>query len=135
MARDLDEHVAEFRSRPLTAGPYTFVAADALADALMMKVREGGPVVNVAVMVATGVNGDGHREILGLQVASSDDGAGWLAFFRDLAARALTGVKLVTSDAHAGLVAATAARACQVLCVSELSHMGFIGGVRCGRGR
>ncbi|QNE46141.1 IS256 family transposase [Glaciihabitans sp. INWT7] len=105
MARDLDEHVAEFRSRPLNAGPYTFVACDALT----MKVREGGRVVNVAVLAATGVNGDGHREILGLQVASTEDGAGWLAFFRDLTARGLTGVKLVTSDAHAGLVAATAA--------------------------
>ena len=74
-----------------------------------MKVREGGRVVNVSVMVATGVNADGHREILGLQVASSEDGAGWLAFVRDLTARGLTGVKLVISDAHAGLVAATAA--------------------------
>jgi putative transposase len=93
MARDLDEHVAEFRVRPLDAGPYTFVACDALT----MKVREGGRVVNVAVLVATGVNGDGHREILGLQVATTEDGAGWLAFFRDLTARGLTGVKLVTS--------------------------------------
>lgn len=105
MSKELDDHVADFRSRPLDAGPYTFVAADALA----MKVREGGRVVNVSVMVATGVNGDGHREILGLQVASAEDGAGWLGFLRDLTARGLTGVKLVTSDAHAGLVAATAA--------------------------
>lgn len=101
MAKDLDEHVASFRSRPLDAGPYTFVAADALT----MKVREGGRVVNVHVLVATGVNADGHREILGIQVTSAEDGAGWLAFFRDLVARGLTGVKLVTSDAHAGLVA------------------------------
>jgi hypothetical protein len=83
----------EFRSRPLDAGPYTFVACDALT----MKVREGGRVVNVAVLVATGVNGDGHREILGLQVATTEDGAGWLTFFRDLTARGLIGVKLVTS--------------------------------------
>jgi len=76
MSKELDDHVADFRSRPLTVGPYTFVAA----DALMMKVREGGRVVNVAVMVATGVNGDGHREILGLQVASAADGPGWLGF-------------------------------------------------------
>jgi len=76
MSKELDDHVADFRSRPLTVGPYTFVAA----DALMMKVREGGRVVNVAVMVATGVNGDGHREILGLQVASAEDGPGWLGF-------------------------------------------------------
>jgi len=61
MAKDLDAHVADFRTRPLDAGPYTFVAA----DALMMKVREGGRVINVAVLVATGVNADGHREILG----------------------------------------------------------------------
>ncbi len=105
MAKDLDEHVAEFRSRPLDAGPYTFVTADALT----MKVREGGRVVNVHVLVATGVNADGHREILGVQVASAEDGAGWLGFFRDLVARGLSGVKLVTSDAHAGLVAAIGA--------------------------
>ena len=77
------------------AGPFTFVAA----DALVLKVREGGRVVPVHVLVATGVNADGHREILGVQVTSSEDGAGWLAFFRDLTARGLTGVKLVTSDA------------------------------------
>src|SRR3954452_22464434 len=105
MARDLDEQVAAFRTRPLDAGPYTFVAA----DALVLKVREGGRVVNVHALVATGVNGDGHREILGLQVTSAEDGAGWLAFFRDLTARGLTGVQLVTSDAHAGLVSAIGA--------------------------
>src|SRR3954451_2122355 len=105
MARDLDEQVAQFRSRPLDAGPYTFVAA----DALVLKLREGGRVVGVHALVATGVNADGHREILGLQVTSAEDGAGWLAFFRDLTARGLTGVKLVTSDAHAGLVAAIGA--------------------------
>jgi transposase-like protein len=106
MARELDEHVEEFRTRRLNdAGPFTFVAA----DALVLKVREGGRVVPVHVLVATGVNADGHREILGVQVTTSEDGAGWLAFFRDLTARGLTGVKLVTSDAHAGLVAAIGA--------------------------
>ena len=105
MAQELDEHVADFRSRLLDSSPYTFV----VVDALTMKVREGGRVVNVAVLIATGVNSDGHREILGLQVASAEDGAAWLASFRDLVARGLTGVKLVTSDAHAGLVAATGA--------------------------
>ena len=105
MAKDLDEQVAQFRSRPLDAGPYAFVAADALT----MKVREGGRVVKVAVLVATGVNADGYREILGIQVASVEDGAAWLAFFRDLKARGLTGVKLITSDAHAGLVTAAGA--------------------------
>jgi transposase-like protein len=105
MAKDLDSHVADFRSRPLDAGPYTFVAA----DALVLKVREGGRVVNVHALLATGVNADGHREILGLQVSSAEDGAGWLAFFRDLTARGLTGVRLVTSDSHRGLVAAIGA--------------------------
>ncbi len=103
MARELDEHVEQFRTRRLEeAGPFTFVAA----DALVLKVREGGRVVPVHALVATGVNADGHREILGVQVTSSEDGAGWLAFFRDLTARGLTGVKLVTSDAHRGLVSA-----------------------------
>ena len=103
MARELDAHVEQFRTRSLAeAGPFTFVAA----DALVLKVREGGRVVPVHALVATGVNADGHREILGVQVTSSEDGAGWLAFFRDLTARGLSGVKLVTSDAHRGLVSA-----------------------------
>jgi transposase-like protein len=106
MAKDLDEHVEQFRTRRLDdAGPFTFLAA----DALVLKVREGGRVVGVHAMVATGVNNDGHREIVGLQLSSAEDGAGWLGFFRDLTARGLTGVKLVTSDAHAGLVAAIGA--------------------------
>lgn len=87
-AREFDAQVADFRSRPLNAGPYTFVAA----DALVLKVREGGRVVNVHALLATGVNGDGHREILGLQVSSAEDGGGWLGFFRDLTARGLSGV-------------------------------------------
>ena len=105
MATELDEQVTQFRTRPLDAGPYTFLAADALT----MRVREGGRVVKVACLVATGVNVEGYREILGLQVTSTEDGAGWLSFFRDLVARGLTGVKLVTSDAHQGLVAAAGA--------------------------
>jgi transposase-like protein len=106
MAKELDAHVEEFRTRRLDdAGPFTFVAA----DALVLKVREGGRVVPIHALVATGVNADGHREILGIQVTTSEDGAGWLAFFRDLTARGLSGVQLVTSDAHPGLVAAIAA--------------------------
>jgi len=105
MARELDAQVESFRTRPLDAGPYTFIAA----DALVLKVREGGRVVNVHALLATGVNADGHREILGLDVTSGEDGAGWLAFFRGLTARGLSGTMLVTSDAHAGLVAAIGA--------------------------
>lgn len=106
MAKDLDEHVESFRTRSLSdTGPFAFVAA----DALVLKVREGGRVVGVHALVATGVNADGHREILGVHVTTAEDGAGWLGFFRDLVARGISGVKLVTSDAHAGLVAAIGA--------------------------
>src|ERR1700712_2675096 len=105
MAAELDEVVEQFRTRPLDAGPYTFLAA----DALVLKVREGGRVVNVHALVAVGVNGDGHREILGLQVSSAEDGAGWVEFFRDLTARGLTRGRLVTSDAHRGRVEAIGA--------------------------
>jgi transposase-like protein len=102
MASHLDGQVSAFRERPLDAGPYTFV----WVDALTVKVREDGRVVNVHALIATGVNADGHREILGLDVASAEDGAGWLAFLRGLVARGLSGVQLVISDAHPGLIAA-----------------------------
>ncbi len=105
MAAELDEVVAEFRNRPLDAGPYTYVWADALTQ----KVREGGRIVNVAVVIAVGVNADGHREVLGVDLITVEDGAGWLAFFRSLVARGLSGCALVISDAHTGLVDAIAA--------------------------
>ena len=106
MATDLDSIVEDFRHRPLgEAGPFTFVTADALT----MKVREGGRVINAVVLLATGVNNDGHREVLGMRVATSETGAAWNEFFADLVARGLSGVRLVTSDAHAGLVAAIGA--------------------------
>ena len=72
MAKDLDAQVEAFRTRPLDAGPYTFVAA----DALVLKVREGGRTVNVHALLATGVNADGYREILGLHVTSAEDAVG-----------------------------------------------------------
>jgi putative transposase len=105
MAKSLDAQVEAFRTRPLDAGPYTFVAA----DARVLKVREGGRTVNVHALLAVGVNAEGYREILGLHVTSAEDGAGWLGFFRDLVARGLTAVRLVTSDAHHGLVEAIGA--------------------------
>lgn len=106
MAEDLDEHVEAFRHRRLdAAGPFTFVAADALT----MKVRENKQVVGAVVLIAVGVNGDGHREVLGMQVATSETHAAWNTFFADLVARGLGGVRLVTSDAHRGLVEAIAA--------------------------
>ena len=105
MAAELDDMVEGFRSRRLDAGPYTFVWIDALTQ----KVREGGRTVNVHALIATGVNAGGRREILGIDVASSEDGAGWLAFLRGLVARGLSGVQLVTSDCHQGLRDAIAA--------------------------
>ncbi len=105
MAAHLDAQVEAFRNRPLDAAHYTFV----WVDALVVKVREGGRTVNVHTLVAVGVNADGQREVLGVDVASDEDGAGWLAFLRSLTARGLSGVRLVVSDAHAGLVSAIGA--------------------------
>jgi putative transposase len=105
MARHLDAQVEAFRNRPLDTGPYTFV----WADALVIKVREHGRTVNVHALVAVGVNADGGREVLGLDICSDEDGAGWLAFLRSLTARGLSGVRLVVSDAHRGLVGAIGA--------------------------
>ena len=105
LAKSLDVEVEAFRNRPLDAGPYTYV----LVDALTQRVREEGRIVNVACVLATGVNADGHREVLGVDVFTTEDGAGWTAFLRGLVARGLSGVKLVVSDAHEGLKAAIAA--------------------------
>ena len=100
MATELDAEVAAFRNRPLDAGPYTYVWLDAMVE----KVREAGRIQNVAVVIATGVNNDGYREVLGFDVITVEDGAGWLAFLRGLVARGLSGTVLVISDAHPGLV-------------------------------
>jgi putative transposase len=105
LAKELDPVVEGFRDRPLDDGPYTFVWLDAMTQ----RCREGGRVVNVVTAIATGVNGDGHREILGIEVFTGEDEASWTAFLRGLVDRGLSGVKLVTSDAHTGLKAAIAA--------------------------
>jgi transposase-like protein len=104
MAKELDQAVEDFRNRPLDGGPYTYVWLDAITQ----KVREGGRICNVACVIATGVNASGAREILGLDLHTSEDGAGWTAFLRGLVARGLSGVRLVISDAHPGLVDAIA---------------------------
>src|SRR5438874_12890857 len=100
MATYLDAQVEAFRNRSLDAGPYTLVRMDALTG----KVREGGRTVNVHALIAVGVNGDGQREALGLEVASHEDGAGWLGFLRALTARGLAGVRLVISEPPQRLV-------------------------------
>jgi transposase-like protein len=99
MAKSLDVVVSAFRNRPLSEHRYPYVWLDALA----VKCREGGRVVNVAVVVATGVRADGYREILGMDVITTEDGAGWVAFLKGLTARGISGVRLVISDAHRGL--------------------------------
>jgi len=104
IARELDEQVRSFRERPLD-GKYRYL----WLDALMLKCRESGRIVNVAGLVAVGVHESGRREVLGIDVVTGEDGAGWLAFLRSLKARGLNGVELVISDAHAGLRDAIAA--------------------------
>jgi putative transposase len=105
LAKSLDRIVEDFRTRPLDGAPYAYL----VLDALEVKCREGGRTVNACVVHAVAVNRDGFRESLGLDVVTSEDGAAWLAFLRSLVARGLAGVKLVTSDAHPGLVDAIAA--------------------------
>jgi transposase-like protein len=104
LCQTLDEEVERFRQRRL-AGAYPYL----WLDATFVKVREGGRVVGMAVVIAIGVNGDGQREVLGLDIGPSEDGAFWQAFLRGLVARGLSGVELVCSDAHQGLKGAIAA--------------------------
>jgi putative transposase len=105
LAKELDELVTTFRCRPLDGGPYAYVWLDAHAQ----RCRDGSRVVNVATVTAIGVNAQGYREVLGCDVITSEDGAGWTAFLRDLVARGLAGVRLVISDDHRGLKQAIAA--------------------------
>jgi putative transposase len=101
---DLDTEVAAFRDRSLAGQPFRYV----FLDATYGKARVDHRVVSQAVVVATGVAADGHREVLGFEVGDSEDGAFWTAFLRSLKTRGLSGVQLVISDAHAGLKAAIA---------------------------
>ncbi len=102
---DLDQVVAAFRDRPLghTRFPYVF------CDATYVKAHDGASVVSKAIVIATGVTVGGDREVLGLAVGESEDGAFWTAFLRSLRARRLAGVRLVISDAHEGLKGAIGA--------------------------
>ncbi len=104
LCQALDAEVERFRTRPL-AGPYPYV----WLDATYVKAREAGRVVSQAVVIAIGVRASGEREVLGLDVGPSEDGAFWTAFLRGLVARGLGGVQLVISDAHHGLKGAIAA--------------------------
>ncbi len=99
IAAHLDVMVAEFRSRPLDQGPYRYLWIDALTQ----RVREGGRVVNVSAVIATAVNAEGRREIIGFDIVTTEDTAAWTEFLRGLVDRGLSGVELVISDAHGGI--------------------------------
>lgn len=101
---ELDAEVERFRCRRLE-GPYPYL----WLDATFLKAREDGRIVAKAAVLAVGVRATGEREILGLDVGASEDGAFWTQFRRGLVARGLTGVQLVTSDAHEGLTGAIGA--------------------------
>ena len=111
----------------------------------MLKVREIGRVVGVHTLIAAGVNAEGYREILGVQVTSAGDSAGWMTFFRDLVARGQSGVGLVTSDSHGARsppnplwpnVLRTEAQHTQRACGTGTKHHGRLhrGGRSAGRG-
>ncbi|KTR99631.1 transposase [Methylobacterium radiotolerans] len=103
LCQEIDERVGAFLDRPLEGEwPYLWI------DATYVKVRQDGRIVSVAVIVAVGVNTDGRREVLGMDVGPSEAETFWTAFLRKLARRGLRGVKLVISDAHEGIKASVA---------------------------
>ena len=104
ICQELDGEVERFRARPLD-GPYPYL----WLDATYVQARQDGRVVSMAVVIAVGVRATGAREVLGVDVGASEDGAFWLQFLRGLVARGLGGVQLVISDAHEGLKGAIAA--------------------------
>ena len=101
LCEEIDEKVKAFLSRPIEGDwPYLWV------DATYVKARESGRIVSAAVIVAVGVNSDGRREVLGMDIGPSEAETFWTEFLRKLARRGLRGVKLVISDAHEGIKAA-----------------------------
>ena len=103
LCEEIDDKVKPFLGRPIEGDwPYVWL------DATYVKVRRGGRIVSTAIIIAIGVNGDGRREVLGLDICPSEADTFWGEFLRKLARRGLRGVKLVISDAHEGLKAAVA---------------------------
>ena len=99
ICKEIDAEVAHLRTRRLDHQPFVYV----WLDATYLHVRDGGQVVSKAVVIATGLRADGHREVLGVDVGDSENETFWTEFLRDLRERGLDGVQLVISDAHAGL--------------------------------
>jgi putative transposase len=109
LCEEIDDKVKAFLDRPIEGDwPYLWI------DATYLKVRQGGRIVSVAVIIAIGVNTDGRREVLGLQIGASEAEPIWTEFLRTLTRRGLRGVKLVISDAHEGIKAAVT----KVLCAT-----------------
>jgi putative transposase len=109
LCEDIDDRVKAFLDRPIEGEwPYVWI------DATYLKVRRGGRIVSVAVIIAVGVNTDGRREVLGMEIGTSEAEAIWTEFLRKLTRRGLRGVKLVVSDAHEGIKAAVS----KVLCAT-----------------
>ncbi len=102
LAGQMDEELDAWRNRPLTEPTYPYLSVDARYE----HVRQGGQVVSQGVLIVAGVRADGHREILAVEVADTESAATYHHLFSDLKARGLSGVRLVTSDSHAGLKAA-----------------------------
>ncbi len=100
LCKQLDPAIKAWSNRPLHDNEYPFL----LVDALYVKVREDGRVRSRGVMIATGINQEGYRELLGLRVDDTESEASWSAFFTELKERGLRGVDMVTSDHHSGLV-------------------------------
>src|SRR5882672_399124 len=103
LCEEIDQRVKAFLDRPIEGDwPYLWI------DATYVKVRRGGRIVSVAVVIAVGVNSDGRREVLGMEIGTSEAEPIWTEFLRKLTRRGLRGVKLVVSDAHEGIKAAVA---------------------------
>ena len=99
VCKDLDKAVKEFRTRPLE-GDYPFLTV----DATYFKVRENNRVISKAFMIAYGTNAEGHREILGFGIYANESSATWTDFLLGLKKRGLTGLLMITSDAHEGIL-------------------------------
>ncbi len=125
LCEEIDGRVKAFLDRPIEGDwPYLWI------DATYLKVRRGGRIVSVAVIIAVGVNTDGRREVLGLEIGASEAEPIWTEFLRTLTRRGLRGVKLVVSDAHEGIKAAVS----KVLCATWQRCRG-LSGISCVSGR
>ena len=99
VCKDLETAVKEFQTRPLE-GDYPFLTV----DATYFKVRENSRIISKAFMIAYGTNAEGHREILGFGVYANESSATWTDFLLSLKKRGLTGLLMITSDAHEGIL-------------------------------